>query len=278
MDLEFLAGLTPRILAVLRRDSRYWRRCDYCIARPRTRLNVMAYVQRGRGVFVLDAQAQDLHDGCVFHFPAGSRNMNIFSARNDPVEFIAVHFDYAMLSWKGGQGVVRREEPRALPFANVVHGCQASPVEDIFGDALQVWQRRQAGYEWFAKVGFLRALGEIVSMVGERAQWENPSARVIRTAIEYMKKNLGGPLDRETLARRLSLSPGYFSTLFHQQTGTSPSKYVTGLRIDRAKDLLSSTDLPVMGIAKDVGFTDPFYFARVFKKETGISPSEYRRS
>ena len=54
-------------------------------------------------------------------------------------------------------------------------------------------------------------------------------------------------------------------------------KYLTGLRMNRAEELLRSTDWPVKRISEECGFNDPFYFIKAFKKFAGQTPSTYRK-
>ena len=57
----------------------------------------------------------------------------------------------------------------------------------------------------------------------------------------------------------------------------SPSKYLTMVRMEQAKQLLQQTDEAMAQIALAVGYQDVFYFSKVFKKSEQLSPSEYRR-
>ena len=60
--------------------------------------------------------------------------------------------------------------------------------------------------------------------------------------------------------------------------GVPPLKYLTSIRIARAKELLTGTDIPISEIGELVGYDNPLYFSKIFKKNTGLSPREYRRS
>ena len=68
-----------------------------------------------------------------------------------------------------------------------------------------------------------------------------------------------------------------FRTLFQNDYGVTPSKYVTLRRIEYAKNLLSSENTSVAATASLCGFSDAYYFSKVFKTVFGISPSEYRK-
>ena len=69
----------------------------------------------------------------------------------------------------------------------------------------------------------------------------------------------------------------YFSTLFKKETGQNFTDYLTELRINKAKELLSGDKVSVQDVAEMVGYSDLKYFSRLFKKTTGVSPSDYKK-
>ena len=60
--------------------------------------------------------------------------------------------------------------------------------------------------------------------------------------------------------------------------GVAPMRYLTELRVEKAKDLIATNTMYLSDIAPMVGFSDPLYFSRVFKKTTGIPPTEFQQS
>ena len=78
------------------------------------------------------------------------------------------------------------------------------------------------------------------------------------------------------LAKAEHLSVSRYNFLFKKQFGVSPSKYILRLRMNCARDLLSSTDLSIKQISLLSGYTDPHFFSKMFKAAVGLSPSEYR--
>jgi AraC family transcriptional regulator len=81
----------------------------------------------------------------------------------------------------------------------------------------------------------------------------------------------------DALAGQVGLSPFHFARAFKASKGVPPHRYLVQLRIDRARDLLESTDLPIIEISAKVGYDDPSYLARLFRREVGITPAAYRR-
>lgn len=80
-----------------------------------------------------------------------------------------------------------------------------------------------------------------------------------------------------TYAEEAGISENYLSRLVKQSTGRSVGAWIDIVRIQRAKRLLSSTDLSIIDIAASVGVEDQSYFSRLFKKETGTTPSFFRK-
>lgn len=93
----------------------------------------------------------------------------------------------------------------------------------------------------------------------------------------YLEANLGRNLDMRAIAREAALSPFYLTRLFKAQYGIPPYRYLIGLRIQRASELLRDSSLTVTQICHRVGFNSLSHFITTFRHEVGVSPSAYRR-
>ena len=102
---------------------------------------------------------------------------------------------------------------------------------------------------------------------------------VIGEAKEYINKHYTNEeLSLNEVAAHVNISPSYFSTVFRRETGIGFIKYLTSLRMNKAKDLLKHTDLRSSEISAEVGYKDPQYFSYLFKKEHDCTPIQYRES
>ena len=99
----------------------------------------------------------------------------------------------------------------------------------------------------------------------------------MQRALEYISVNYEKNFSNSELAKIGNLSVSRFEHLFKEETGISLGAYRQRLRIENAKNLLTSTDLTVSEISELVGFGDSLYFSRIFKSKTGLSPTEYRQ-
>ncbi len=99
-----------------------------------------------------------------------------------------------------------------------------------------------------------------------------------KEAIEYMKENYrDSNLNMSFLARHLEISQTTLATEFKNDMGVSPSDYLGIMRIEKAKELLSNTELLVKEVCVEVGYEDVIVFTRRFKKYVGKTPGQYRK-
>ncbi len=101
--------------------------------------------------------------------------------------------------------------------------------------------------------------------------------RLIRDAMNYISARFSQPITLQEVADHLHLNPSYFSRIFKRSFGSSFKEYLTSVRIEEAKRLLSHTDYSLLDIAVAVGFENQSYFTSVFKKNTGMTPGQYRK-
>jgi AraC-like DNA-binding protein len=96
-------------------------------------------------------------------------------------------------------------------------------------------------------------------------------------ARDFIFAHYAGPLDLETLARQAGLSPFHFQRTFTARFGESPHACATRARLERAKELLLNSELPVTEVCFEVGFESLGSFSALFSKRVGFPPSAYRR-
>ncbi|MEG0765241.1 MAG: response regulator [Pseudoflavonifractor sp.] len=102
--------------------------------------------------------------------------------------------------------------------------------------------------------------------------------RLVEEAESYLREHYReSDLSVDRLCGYLHISQSYFSTIFKQETHQSYVQYLTDLRMERAMELLRTTDDKTYLIAQQVGYDEPNYFGYVFKKKFGVSPSQYRK-
>lgn len=134
-----------------------------------------------------------------------------------------------------------------------------------------------------SNVGSLASIRQyLVRLFGETLALRDKMSKkrygqLLEEAKDYIKENYRNhELSLNAVAGFVNISPSYFSTIFSQETGNTFVEYVTGLRIEKAKELLMCTNLRTSEVGYQVGYKDSHYFSYIFKKMTGCSPKEYR--
>ena len=133
-------------------------------------------------------------------------------------------------------------------------------ISDDYLDSVESIMRAYVGYIYLEKM-----LNAAQSGLAERF-------------IYFAERNYGQDISVDTVARELNVSTSAIFKAVKKQTGVTPSKIIAATRVEKAKQLLSSTNKTVTEIADAVGMHDYNYFSRVFRREIGISPTEYRKA
>lgn len=120
-------------------------------------------------------------------------------------------------------------------------------------------------------VGFIRQAADLFAHSAGDVGYQQVTA-----AKKYIAEHLHEPLQLSEVAKKLYLSTAYFSRLFKGKTGMTFSDYLANCRVERARQLLSTTDLPIAEVSAAIGYQETNSFSRLFKTRTGQSPSDYR--
>lgn len=117
---------------------------------------------------------------------------------------------------------------------------------------------------------------------GNQPAQSSSSRRMLSTRLQaelqaQVRSNLDGQLSIEEMARTCNLSTRAFLQAFRDTTGTTPHQWLTQERIEKAKDVMLESALPLKEIAILCGFADQSHFTRVFTRATGATPASWRR-
>lgn len=105
----------------------------------------------------------------------------------------------------------------------------------------------------------------------------HPLPGKLRRAIDIMASHLEAPLATATIAYRTGLSARQLERLFQRYLQVSPARYYMRLRLERARDLLLHTNVPVLDVAVATGFTSSSYFSQCYRQAFAQTPSTTRR-
>ena len=220
--------------------------------------------ESGYGAVIINGKEHPIGPGDCYALLPGDSVIHV-TAANDPREGIWCAVDGLALGRYLKAAGITSEKPFAdkCAFPEFLHWMkQLLALNDRTGSGVTLTQTA-------CIYGILGAISQSkASPIGD-----DPVAK----AIGIMETNYPDAINIGDLAKDVGLARAYFSTLFTQQTGLSPHRYLTQLRIQKACSLLSDDPmLPVAQIAELVGM-DPRNFSRFFKRETGFSPLVYRK-
>lgn len=119
---------------------------------------------------------------------------------------------------------------------------------------------------------FIGKLTEIyVENNGNKRHW------IMDQVLQYVEENYHTALSTKDIAQRFFINASYFSKLFHDQMGCTFSDYLISVRIEKAKVMLTQTNMKLYDIAYAVGYSNVQYFSTIFKEKEGTTPSRYRQ-
>ncbi|CAH1059244.1 response regulator transcription factor [Paenibacillus pseudetheri] len=125
-------------------------------------------------------------------------------------------------------------------------------------------------------IGFMRKMADpqLMAIRDEDAALSDP----VRQAIDYVDMHIEEAISLQEVAGLVHLNGSYFSSLFKEQCQMNFSEYVARRKLQKAKELLLKTNLPIAEIASLTGYQTVKYFNKLFKEYERMSPGQYRSS
>lgn len=233
---------------------------------------ILIYCVKGEGWVEYNGRKMKVTEDQFFIIPQGAPHA-YGSSKGKPWSIYWIHFN----GKKAGYFSRGFETPQDMPnnsqsrFKNKI-----DLFEEIFDSLQQSNDMEQLSYTtsvFFHFLGILKC-SRPNKMESEPAKENN----IIETSLKFMRENMHKPLSLNNMAEHVNLSVSYFSRIFIARIGTSPSKYLAKLRMEKACRYLEETEMKVNQISPLVGFEDPLYFSRLFTNYLKQSPTQYREN
>lgn len=176
-------------------------------------------------------------------------------------------------------------------LAKLVPDSASAPAQFSFSDPLVTAATLQLVEEIArgptADLRFLEELTRLLVRQTERVLLGRAGSRLspsrtqlgrMRSALEWIDRHLGDEITNAALARQVGLGESYFRHVFAEAFGVAPSHYVQRRRLERARELLTVTTVPIAHIAAECGFASQSYLTTCFKARHGVTPARFRRA
>lgn len=234
---------------------------------------ILIYCYKGSGWYSIRGQRYDVNEGQWFVIPKGEPH--VYASNNDdPWTIYWLHFT-------GKDAAVYGEH--CFQPSNIQAGTTSRMTDrnDLFeelfltlSDNYSIDNLRYASsllYTYLATFRYLKPFRKY-----NPQQERIDTTDLVSMAVRYMNENIERQLTLAELSKYIGYSTSQFSLIFKTKTGHSPLNYFNMLKIQRACQLLETTDLKINQICSKVGIDDSYYFSRLFSKIVGISPRKYR--
>jgi AraC-like DNA-binding protein len=232
--------------------------------------NVFWIVTEGKFTLLVNGQRYHAEAGQLLYL---SRQSHIDCRRiSDKTSLTSINFD-AEISFLGN-----RVWSDMLHFP-VQHAFHLEEIQSISKEMLLSSTRPSPGRNIFLQSGFLRMMSLLLDQIYQKKQGAPTVAALdsrVQSVVEYLSCHPGQFPQVRDLGALVQLSESQLRKLFLRHIGLSPLHYIHYHKVDRAKQLLSSTSMRVFEIADELGYDDPNYFSRMFKKISGMTPNQYR--
>lgn len=211
----------------------------------------LAFRVRGDAVIQGGGKSCQVHAGDILYLP---QNMG-YTAKYGDTEVIAIHF-------------VTAEDDKEIEVFSPRNGEE---FRQLFMDMLRIWERKEPGYKIFAVAQLYTILG---SLAASEAKQNLPDHFL--KALSYLNSHYReSGLCVNRVCAQVGIGATIFRQLFKKHYRETPTEYVTRLRLEYARKLISGGET-VERAALESGFSDPKYFSRVVKKYFGCTPRAFK--
>lgn len=219
------------------------------------------YVLSGKAEYVFDGKVAIIEPGDIVYLAHHSDYHIHVTDKNYTFIFIDFFFD----------------NPAQQIFENEVYKSEALyALENRFEKFYHLWAVGNFSERVYCKSILYQIYSQLIQ--SSLAMYISSKNRTtITKTVEYISTHLDETgLTVQALSRKCGISEVHFRRIFHQIYNTSPVKFITNLRLKKAKELLIDNTVRIGDIARQCGFENQYYFSKVFKSETHLTPSEFR--
>ena len=228
----------------------------------------LLYVGSGKAFFTIDGQVHEVLQG----------NMVLYSPRQ-PQEYCYYLEDSPEIFWihfTGHEAESLLTQAGFLPYHMLYAGISAK-YQELFLSIIREIQLHRAFSQDLTAL-YLKELLLLVCRQAVEGSGPFPALnKEIEKAVHFFHENFMDDISIDAYAKAHHMSPCWFIRSFKRSMGIPPGQYLTSIRMEKARELLKSTDYTIGEISRLSGYENPLYFSRIFKKYAGTSPAGYRK-
>ncbi len=154
--------------------------------------------------------------------------------------------------------------------------AEAPKMERLFKQVIQHFHYTEPLHKLYAESKLLELIFRL-STQNVTVDTKKSYTPIVLQAIEYIERNFTEDIKLEDISEAVGLSPVYLHKLFYKTTGQTPHHLLLEKRLAMSKELLAGSDLSLVNVAAESGFSSQSYFNAVFKKHFGMTPLTFRQ-
>ncbi len=189
----------------------------------------------------------------------------------DKLTIVNISFDDSLLSPEWQQKFLNRREN----LLGVAKGEHKTYMESLFF-MLEQELSIQDSYSSRARKQLLELL--LIAVARNTLSVKQGYSSVVQSSMRYIFQHFREKLTLSSIATQSGYEPHYFSALFRKETGQCLTDFIAEMRLNYAKTLLTTTDIPISVIGQKGGFGSQSNFLRLFKQHFGCTPTQYRKN
>lgn len=227
------------------------------------------YVVKGTGIFKIAEESYNLKQGDIFLIEPSV--LTYYEAdKDDPWEYI----------WLGFNGT------KAKHYISQIYNKDILPIFTYKGEnKLQIcikemlsYSYEQNGRDIILQSYLYKFIYLLINNIknSTKIPKEDATRKYVEDATFYISNNYSDDITINNIAKSVNITRGYLYRLFKKYLDSSPQKFLINFRMERASELLRSSNFYIGDIARSVGYRDVLLFSKIFKKINGVTPTEFR--
>lgn len=227
------------------------------------------YVSKGKGYFIFNEKEHTIEEGSIVIYKPNEKQNYMYKS-TDKSNIYWIHF-----SGKEVCNILNKFEIYDNNIYNI--GFNDEYIK-IWEKIILEIQKKELHFEYIIQSELSKLLILMARGIYEHKNNFSKTHELVQIAINKMHQEQYKNIMISDYAKEYNMSVCWFIKNFKEITGMTPNKYISHMKINKAKELLFDTGLNITEISDMLGFESPFYFSKVFKKIIGQSPKEWKNT